>query len=687
VFLSSPLSHTSQDLKKQTAMRLMAQQQQEDGVVCGYDPQGREIRPKQHQSPHRGVAPTPPVHQMSVLPSTQRSQPANNGGRYRGNNRKVNNRRSDGETGKDDGSSSASAGSSVYSGHTPNRRGGGGQGGRNGGSNNRDQQRKLPHGLTVQELKDLTAARLARESVAPPEMSSKAGSKLCQPNQQQRGKVTAGRSTLRKPMMSPHHEASPYRQLGSSTPNRNESPVSLPTFQGHAPAFGAGHQNILHPVPQSRFEQSPRPLTGHFQPMMSPRMMESPSRPEEVVHLRSRHCSIDSVSTLGSEYLASADPKSPFQAPFRGNSFGMGAGGNDGLARNFSTGNMCNGPQPPGHMQDALGRALSQDRERALSQDQGSFDHQQGMRVNKPGYDILMSPNSAFSERSESRNQYLNSPFWAVDEDRPSTGDHVVPLFNNRDAPRSSGRDEPRSGFEGYHQDSVSLNGLEGFRQHGTDRQQPQYMESLSMPDNMYDDRDFLPAVPQPMPRQQSESDVIPNWVAESVLVTPLASDGRKTMFGKSASGSAAWPESANKAADIFRPTQENHEGSRVHTASTWTCSSPGSTSGVGVIGNRPPPSTSLSFGGVDILAEELGSILNLKPERNVSLGLSDSIFHRSDDAMFAPLEQASSSMEGHVSLSENEAALSNAASAVESGSKGSLWGWSLGRTKEHFQE
>lgn len=680
---------TMQDLKKQTALRLMAQQQQEE-LLYGYDPQGRGVGSKPSNNAGR-VQPSFVQPMVNPTQSAQNNSSVNMRSAVPISRKPSGHRRpTDQESPKDDGSSSCtSGGSSAYSGNTPNKR---------GGpvnvlpvNNHRDQGRKLPHGLTVQELKELTAARLARESggmpteVAP---SRRTNSARCrQPSQQQRNRGTGGSRNMHRLNASPFNPTSqsPFRHVGSSTPNRGDSPVSLPTFQGHAPSFAGTHQNILHPVPQNRYEQSPNALPGsQFQPLTSPRIDESPSRPEEVFPLRSRHWSIDSVSTLGSEYHTASDPKSPF--PYRNT---------DGMVMSYSNGNMCtNLPSAP-HIKDALGRALSRDR--VLSQDRGSFEssNPHAMRHGKHGYEVLMSPNSAFSERSESRNQCLNSPFWAVDEEHPSNVEYESSLFGNSCIPPPSEDRVNRL----YNSDYASLPGLDRFRHSDAlaDHRPQMYLDTLSMPGNTYGDNGSNQIIPPPMPRNQSESASIPNWVAESVLVTPQAENGRKIIGFKDTkpSGAAAWPESANKASDIFRPSNDASSvlpSSNLLTASTWT--SPGPSSSVGFIGARGANPSSLSFGGIDSgidsLAQGLGSILNLKPvvNKETSRTLTSSVFSTEDHSMFASLGQPTSSLEGHVSLSENVSSLSNAQTQTHdvnaTSSKSSLW-WGTGN--KMFQE
>jgi hypothetical protein len=139
-------------------------------------------------------------------------------------------------------------------------------------------------------------------------------------------------------------------------------------------------------------------------------------------------------------------------------------------------------------------------------------------------------------------------------------------------------------------------------------------VSSLSLPAT---DDDFLltgqerKRTLQPNPlqhRQHSMTADLPNWVAESVLVTPQL-EIRKIVSDEKSVRS----ESALGSSNIFRPAGKQQVSP---SAMMWTTSSSSN-------GNEARPN-SFSFGAFDNLADSLGTSLNLETNQ------CDSMFHRS---------------------------------------------------------
>jgi len=246
----------------------------------------------------------------------------------------------------------------------------------------------------------------------------------------------------------------------------------------------------------------------------------------------------------------------------------------------------------------------------------------------------------SFTERHEIRSPFLSTPFWAVQEDMPSVDSSVPPGFEQN----SNMGDRSRDGNPMAHE--ASFGGFDDY-QRKTKSFPTTFVNSLSLPAN---DDEFpfgheakRPLHPTPLPRQVSSSGELPNWVAESVLITPQR-ELRKIVGGDDKSIRS---DSAVHPSGIFRAVDEQRSPS-----TTWIRS----TSSSGGIESRP---NSFSFGAFDSLADSLGTALNLgsnpsaqgaTAEHNV---MSDSIFHRS-------LIDHPTSSEEQLPFAESDGSLSN---------------------------
>ena len=513
--------------------------------------------------------------------------------------------------------------------------------------------RKLPHGLTVQELKELTAARLAQEAI-----ERKGGHSprpvLPQPLQQRNpNHLRQHNSAKRRQHRSTN---SPYRNAGSALPRNSESPSSFAVVPGASSPYGAMHQNNRHhaPNPNNRFEFSPHTIPNEqFQPLYAHQKLESPMKPEEIP-VRPRHWSVDSVSTLGSEFLGSE--KSPFTTPYR-------KVGNESSVEHPSEANLMS-------LHDSIHGMFETGRARSFPEapDLGEAVESQALRPRHHSYDLITSPNPTFSERREIRSPFLSTPFWALQEDKPSVESVIPSVFDPSASMNNLTRDSnpiphdsPFAGFDNFQRKAKSF--------------PTRFVNSLSLPvtddDFRIGQEEERPLHPIPVPRQQSSGSELPHWVAESVLVTPQREIRKIVGDEKSVKSDSA---------AIFRSIDEQ----RSPPTSTWIRSNSSS----GGIESRP---NSFSFGAFDSLAGSLGTTLNLgsnpsvQAEAATEKGVgSDSIFHRS-------LIDHPSSSEESAPHSENEESLSSA--PIEYNSRpqvGSFWpktncfGW---RKKEGYQD
>eukprot|EP00590_Aulacoseira_subarctica_P010490 CAMPEP_0172437012 /NCGR_PEP_ID=MMETSP1064-20121228/72023_1 /TAXON_ID=202472 /ORGANISM="Aulacoseira subarctica , Strain CCAP 1002/5" /LENGTH=594 /DNA_ID=CAMNT_0013185445 /DNA_START=1221 /DNA_END=3005 /DNA_ORIENTATION=+ len=578
-----------QDLKKQTAMRLMNQQQNKSSN------QESCYSPNVNQS----------VTSSSSLSSKQQ-QPLSYA--YRGASRQNDRCSPRMHEMNDDASSNTSC--SVHSlpgpfsgsGYSPRSR--------------RSRPQKLPHGLTVHELKELTAARLAQEAI-----------ELSRESHSPRPLIAQQAHLQKNPSQVRQQNCIKSRRSHRSTSSHKSSSIALPDT-AHSPTSLAVDRE-LH---QSNLQHAPGPNSSMFSPgnsnenshslFVRPKF-DSSKTPEEVP-LRSRHWSVDSVSTLGSDYFGSE--RSPFATPYRK------AGSSDlplansvfeiGSSRSFAD------------QTDDLGLVMESRTPRSCEQ----------------SHDLLPSPNPSFSERHDLRSPFLSTPFWPVQEDTPSVQSDLHRNFGgNENMEVSMAFDAHFSGFDDYREStfgsSLSLPATDGELPYvGQERKRP--------------------LQPIALHRQVSLAGELPNWVAESVLVTPqreirkIYSDD-KSVRSDSAIGSSSifrpWKDERSPASTAWiKPTSSANERSSGSTA--WIKP----TSSADGYENRP---NSFSFGAFDSLADGLGATLNLGP--NLS---NQDIFHRPS------IESPKSSAEEAVPLAEIENSLLSAPTEQISRNSGSFW-------------
>jgi hypothetical protein len=441
---------------------------------------------------------------------------------------------------------------------------------------------KLPHGLTVHELKELTAARLAREAA---ELSTERSSPrpvvaaLQSPSQ-----VTANQARQQ------HVVQSRRVQRSTNTPRNTSvmSPESVqsPMHQNHRQAAGFAC---------SRFDFSADTSKNidNTQSLFLRQRFESSKTPEDIP-ARSRHWSVDSVSSLGSDFFGSE--RSPFTTPYRK------AGSNEQRSADhvFEVGRTSSFLDPT----DDLGRAL-----------------QSQISQSRSPHDAIASPSPSFSER-QVRSPYL-STFWPVQEHKPSDPSNIHQTVEQNKMEQREGTnplslDSPFSPFDDYKNTSL--------------------VSSLSLPatdDELIFSGQERKRTLHPTPlqhRQHSMAAELPNWVAESVLVTPQLEIRKIVSDEKSVRSESAFGSSS-----IFRPAVKEQSSP---STMMWTTSTSSSN------GNEARPN-SFSFGAFDNLADSLGTTLNLDP--NHSNQMSDSMFHRS------LIEPHKSSAEEELPFSERE--------------------------------
>jgi len=547
---------TVQDLKKQTAMRLMTQQHN------SVDNQG----PRMHQQ-SRGYSPNASKSVTSLSPSSSKQQynyPAHHG--HRSGNRKGDRSSPKVYETNDDASTTTScsahslAGAHLAGGYSPRSQHG--------------RPQKLPHGLTVHELKELTAARLAREAA---ELSTerKDSPRPVLGAQQQSSSSQATAHQVRQP-----HVVHSRRMQGRLTNTPRNTSVLSPDSMQSPTSFVADrgmHQNPRQPAgfPSSRFDFSADASKNHdnSQSLFSRQRFDCSRTPAEDVPARSRHWSVDSVSSLGSDFFGSE--RSPFATPYRKASVN---GDQRSVDHAFEIGRSSSFLDPT----DEFGRAL-----------QSQLSH------SRSPHDAIASPSPSFSER-QLRSPYL-STFWPVQEHKPTDVIHALPKMEQYQT-----KMDQREGTYPISLDST----LSTF----DECKSRTLVSSLSLPAT---DDDFplmgqeRKRTLQPNPlqhRQHSMTADLPNWVAESVLVTPQLEIRKMVSDEKSVRS-----ESALGSSNIFRPAGKQQVSP---SAMMWTTSSSSN-------GNEARPN-SFSFGAFDNLADSLGTSLNLETNQ------CDTMFHRS---------------------------------------------------------
>lgn len=542
-----------QDLKKQTAMRLMTQQHN------SVDNQGPRT---QQQS--RGYSPNTSKSATSLSPSSSKQHynyPAHH--IHRSGNRKGDRSSPKVYETNDDASTTTSCSAHSLAGvHLA------------GGFSPRSQHgrpQKLPHGLTVHELKELTAARLAREAA---ELSTERKDSPRPILGAQQSSSQANAHQVRQP-----HVVHSRRMQGRSTNTPRNTSVLSPDSLQSPTSFVADrgmHQTPRQPTgfTSSRFDFCIDANKNHdnTQSLFSRQRFECSKTPAEDIPARSRHWSVDSVSSLGSDFFGSE--RSPFATPYRK---ANGNGDQRSVDHVFEIGRSSSFLDPT----DDFGRAL-----------------QSQISQSRSPHDAIASPSPSFSER-QLRSPYLSS-FWPVQEHKPSDEIHAhqkVQLYQTKP--------DQRDGSYPMSLDST----LSPFDEYKSTR----LVSSLSLPAT---DDDFLIVgqerrrTLQPNPLQQRQHSMaaeLPNWVAESVLITPQLEIRKMVSDEKSVRS-----ESAVGSSNIFRPGVKQRVSP---SAMMWTTSSSSN-------GNEARPN-SFSFSAFDNLADSLGNSLNLETNQ------CDSMFHR----------------------------------------------------------
>jgi len=560
---------------------------------------------------------------------------------------------------------------------------------------------KLPHGLTVQELKEMTKARLAAEaegtekvdtvtSESQRQVSLKQGhvmqsqqmqnpqislpqqhhSNNTQVYQQQFAKLDISRGNSDSPSFS--SMMSPRSRVNSESPSFSMMTSPRSRVNSESPSFSmtmtsprGGMSSPLggmHPQQQSRQSRIPASATwshgmGHVSPSalsgeqhlyshqqcISPmkhnqdktsvlgtsscagkgHLQRSYQRPHnQQVQQRSEALETSSVTSQGSEYLGSE--RSFYLAPFRYN--------NNSTSSPFPS----SSSNPTGN-NALIGRSRSYPAGSnigdALEPSSESFLKLNGNRNHHASFDAFLPPSSLF-ESSQIMPKNNASPLMVTDEDKAiSSGDLSLPLFETNRLRNISVDDELPFCSRGSSPASTPF--------------------SFTLPSSVYQEENEQITKDQttrPLPfnanfRTQSGHGDIPNWVAESVLVTPQR-ELRKVQIGEkprvspfssdkqcplSNKDSVFRATNAGGATEDFSPLSPQSSGcfllpdvtltgDRDGGSCSWAGGSTASTAGL---------YDSSSFGGLRSLTEDFENPLNLRPSSAPLFSEAEMISHR----------------------------------------------------------